>query len=144
MNLGGAVKEKVARYDTMLENITLRRTELKQKYLSEKSDEQKYTEEYRVLEGQAATVSDNLVENQKKLDRLEADLRSKTDRSGTVRSDMNRYSQELIRLKSRHESLRNLTERYEGYGGSIRRVMEQKDRVPGILGVVADLIQTSR
>ncbi len=141
MNLGGAVKEKVARYDTMLENITLRRTELKQKYLSEKSDEQKYTEEYRVLEGQAATVSDNLVENQKKLDRLEADLRSKTDRSGTVRSDMNRYSQELIRLKSRHESLRNLTERYEGYGISIKKVMEQKAGNPKIIGVVADIIE---
>ena len=48
------------------------------------------------------------------------------------------------RESSRFDTLRAITERYEGYGGSIRRVMEQKDRVPGILGVVADLIQTSK
>ncbi|MFR5601285.1 MAG: hypothetical protein ACLTKI_02485 [Lachnospiraceae bacterium] len=42
------------------------------------------------------------------------------------------------------ESLRNLAERYEGYGNSIRRVMEVKDRVRGIHGVVADLITTEK
>ena len=42
------------------------------------------------------------------------------------------------REESRLESLKNITERYEGYGNSIRRVMEQKDRRPGIHGVVAD------
>ena len=40
--------------------------------------------------------------------------------------------------------MRNLAERYEGYGGSIRRVMEVRDRVPGIHGVVADLISTTK
>ena len=39
---------------------------------------------------------------------------------------------------------KNITERYDGYGNSIRRVMEQKDRVPGIKGVVADLIQVNK
>ena len=37
-----------------------------------------------------------------------------------------------------------MTERYEGYGNSIRRVMEQKSREPGILGVVADLIRVDK
>ena len=40
--------------------------------------------------------------------------------------------------------MKNITERYDGYGNSIRRVMEQKDRVPGIKGVVADLIQVNK
>ena len=48
------------------------------------------------------------------------------------------------REASRLESLRNITERYDGYGNSIRRVMEQKDRVSGIRGVVADLIQVNK
>ncbi|MCR5369573.1 MAG: chromosome segregation protein SMC [Clostridium sp.] len=42
------------------------------------------------------------------------------------------------------ESLRNLAERYEGYGGSIRRVMEEKKKVQGIHGVVADLVSTEK
>ena len=141
MNLGGTVKEKVARYDTMLETITLRRTELRQKYLSDKSEEQKAVENKRVLSEQQKTVNENLTENQRRLDRTEADLRTNTDRGGTVRQEMNRYNQELIRLKSRHESLRNLSERYEGYGNSIKKVMEQKEKNPRIIGVVADIIE---
>ena len=43
--------------------------------------------------------------------------------------------------KSKLESLKNLTERYEGYGNSIRRVMERREENEGICGVVADLIQ---
>ena len=43
--------------------------------------------------------------------------------------------------KSKLEALTNLTERYEGYGGSIKRVMEQKEGNPGIIGVVADLLK---
>lgn len=45
---------------------------------------------------------------------------------------------------SRRDSLRNIAERYEGYGQSIRRVMEVRDRVRGIHGVVADLIRTKK
>ncbi|MBO6163952.1 MAG: chromosome segregation protein SMC [Lachnospiraceae bacterium] len=44
--------------------------------------------------------------------------------------------------RSQRESLLNLAERYEGYGSSIRRVMERKSAEPGILGVVADLFHT--
>lgn len=42
------------------------------------------------------------------------------------------------------ESLQNLAERYDGYGGSIRKVMERKNQEQGICGVVADLIQTEK
>ena len=41
-------------------------------------------------------------------------------------------------------SLKNIAERYDGYGNSIRRVMEQKSRNAGILGVVSDLIQVDK
>lgn len=40
--------------------------------------------------------------------------------------------------------MKNIAERYEGYGNSIRKVMEQKDKEGGILGVVADLIQVDK
>ena len=44
--------------------------------------------------------------------------------------------------RSQRDALLNLAERYEGYGNSIRRVMERKAEEPGIRGVVADLFQT--
>ena len=48
------------------------------------------------------------------------------------------------REASRLESMRNIAERYDGYGNSIRRVMEQKKRVSGIKGVVADLLKVEK
>ena len=50
----------------------------------------------------------------------------------------------LIADSSRLESLKNIAERYEGYGGAIRRIMEQKSRFSGIEGVVADLIKVDK
>ncbi|MDD6212118.1 MAG: chromosome segregation protein SMC [Clostridiales bacterium] len=58
--------------------------------------------------------------------------------------DMNTGQQQYHALKSRKESLLNLAERYEGYGNSVRRVMEKRGDMPGILGVVADLIHTEK
>lgn len=40
--------------------------------------------------------------------------------------------------------MKNIAERYDGYGNSHRRVMEQKSRNAGILGVVSDLIQVDK
>ena len=51
---------------------------------------------------------------------------------------------EFRRQQSRLESLKNIAERYDGYGNSIRKVMEQKEHNPGLLGVVSDLIQVDK
>ena len=45
---------------------------------------------------------------------------------------------------TKYESLRNLSERYEGYGNSIRRVMEARTQISGVRGVVADLIDVPK
>ncbi|MBO5574234.1 MAG: chromosome segregation protein SMC [Clostridium sp.] len=67
----------------------------------------------------------------------DADIRDLNRQLSSAQQDYHIFTTKL-------ESLRNLAERYEGYGGSIRRVMEEKSRVPGIIGVVADLIQTDK
>ena len=48
------------------------------------------------------------------------------------------------REQSRLESLKNITERYDGYGNSIRRVMDNKKQEPGLLGVVADIVKVEK
>ena len=81
---------------------------------------------------------------QERSTRLSAELET-VHRSFLDGSDsLAKLREEYQRESSRFDTLRAITERYEGYGGAIRRVMEQKTRVPGILGVVADLIQTSK
>lgn len=54
--------------------------------------------------------------------------------------EMGNLNQEYLRTKSRYETLVNISERYDGYNQSIRRIMEQKGVNPGIIGVVADIL----
>ena len=54
---------------------------------------------------------------------------------------MEQTERNRIQEASKLESLRNLTERYDGYGNAIRKVMERKNDTPGIVGVVADIIK---
>lgn len=58
----------------------------------------------------------------------------------TLQKERDTYHRQASRL----ESLKNIAERYDGYGNSIRKVMEQKKKHPGILGVVSDLIQVDK
>ena len=49
-----------------------------------------------------------------------------------------------MRSQTKLESLKNIAERYDGYGNSIRKVMECKEQNSGILGVVADIVKTEK
>ena len=42
------------------------------------------------------------------------------------------------------EALKNIAERYDGYGNSIRKIMELKEQRPGILGVIADIVKVEK
>lgn len=48
------------------------------------------------------------------------------------------------RMQSNYETLRNMAERYDGYGFGIKKVMEQKPMVHGIIGAVADIIKVDQ
>ena len=61
-----------------------------------------------------------------------------------LNKNLNNTQQEYHMAHTKLESLRNLAERYDGYGNSIRRVMEVRDRIHGIRGVVADIISTEK
>ena len=65
--------------------------------------------------------------------------------SHRLNRNLNDTQQEYHMAYTKLESSKNLAERYDGYGNSIRRVMRRlKDRVHGIHRVVADIITTSQ
>ncbi len=144
MSEGGELKEKVARYDAMLENISLRKTELNSLYLQNKSDEMKEKAEKEKYTLGLKNVELSIKEYTGRLEKSESSLREKTDKYNAVKQDINKYNQSIISLKSRYEALRNLTERYEGYGLSIKKIMEKKAEKKGIVGVVADIIKVDQ
>lgn len=144
LNDRATIKSKMGRYDSMLEQIQIRKAELNSRLLRVKSDEEEQEAAIRKLEEEFQTISSDIVhlndkqlEIDEKLGQLRDDLSAKDQQ---LRDTQVTYHQE----KSKLEALSNLTERYEGYGGSVKRVMEQKEQNKGIIGVVADIIKVDK
>ncbi len=144
LNEGGTLKAKVGRYDTMLENIQLRKAQLNQRFLENKSDEEKYKAEKASLDEKVGSIDEKKSSLNAQLTRLKTALEENTNAINDNQSNIRNYNNSIVSLGSKKEALRNLTERYDGYGNSIRRVMEQKVRFPGIVGVVADIIEVGK
>ncbi len=144
LNQRATTKTKLQRYDTMREQFQIRRAELTQKILMAKSEE--------------SQLEEVKVSYQEDYDRITEGIKKLEEESGAIEQEINRAQEEVIRCSkqleaeqtnyhreaSRLESLRNITERYDGYGNSIRRVMEQKEKEKGLYGVVADLFKTEK
>ncbi len=141
LNNRATIKSRMGRYDTMLEQINIRKAELNSRLLRAKSDEAEQAENIRKLEEEFEAVNEvirGLNEKQETMEEQLAAIREElSGKDQKLRDTQVLYHQE----KSKLEALSNLTERYEGYGGSVKAVMEQKDSEKGIIGVVADIIQ---
>ncbi len=144
LNEGSTLKAKVGRYDTMLENINFRKTQLNQRYLQFKSDELRDKEEYDNYNNQLKDVEEHISNNQNVLNDCEIELNSNIEKNRTNRELITTLSSKYSSIKSKLEALKNITERYDGYGNSIKKVMEQKDTNQGIIGVVADIITVNK
>ncbi len=144
LNDGANLQAKVGRYDTMLENINYRKTQLNQRFLQFKSDELKDKEEYEKHNGELTQIEETVSDILKQLETIDHELDENTLATNENKDTLFHTNQEYSSVKSKLEALRNITERYDGYGNSIKRVMEQKDHNPGIIGVVADIIKVNQ
>ena len=144
MNDDANLKAKVGRYDAMLENINYRKTQLNQRFLQFKSDEMKDKEEYEKHNTSLTEIEKTVADILTRLEKVDADLDASTIATNENKQRLYNVNNEYSSVKSKLEALRNITERYDGYGNSIKRVMEQKDNNPGIVGVVADIIQVNQ
>ncbi len=144
LNERAAIRSRMGRFDTMLEQVNIRRSELNSRLLRAKSDEAEQKEAIQRLREAFEAVNETirgLNEKQKTLEERIAAIKPElTEKDQKLRQTQALYQQE----KSKLETLSNLAERYEGYGGSVKRVMEQKGHVKGIVGVVADIIKVEK
>ncbi len=144
LNQRATIKSRMGRFDTMMEQENIRRAELNSRLLRAKSDEAAREETIKKLEDEFAAVTEEIRlmnERQAAMDQELGDIRETlTKKDAGLRETQSAYHMENSKL----EALSNLTERYEGYGGSVKRVMEQKDKEKGIIGVVADIIKVEK
>ncbi|MCM1307046.1 MAG: chromosome segregation protein SMC [Butyrivibrio sp.] len=143
LNQKGIIRTNIQRYETMLEQIGIRRAEINGRLIGYKTDESRF--------------DSSLGESRDELERINAEIRelvARNNRLGTECGELKKRRAALeekltlakeqnMRVSSRLETLRNIAERYDGYGNSIRKVMECREN-GGVLGVVADIIKTDK
>lgn len=136
------IKSRIGALDTKTEAAQIRKAELTGKLINVKSEGKLQEESLEKLRQVFADVS-------KEIDELNAAQKNAEEELSGIKGKLTSLDETLRKAqldyqtgKTRLEALTNIAERYEGYGGSVKAVMEQREQVSGIEGVVADIIRT--
>ena len=144
LNSRATTKGKVQRFDAMLEQLNIRKAEISQRILRLKSEEEVLEKERLNAQKQYDAVTAVIHSTNEECVRLDGEVQKLQDELKKQNSQMEIGQTAYHREASRLESLKNITERYDGYGNSIRKVMANKDKNPGLIGVVADIIKVDK
>lgn len=142
------VKTKMQRFQTMLENLTARKESLESRKLLIASTQTSLEEE---IEKGVKRLDDLNLQKTRIASEKNA-LTTSLEQKGQLRNQLDKQirdkSDELQTSKSKYKALNELTENYEGYSYSIKKIMELKKQNPskyvGVLGVVADIIEVDK
>lgn len=144
LNSRASTKAKIQKYDTMLEQIQMRKSQLEQRRAESEEEArvqhklmEQYYEELKKVSGQIIALTEENNGYEDKIKKLQEKLAGQTEK---FRIGQTAYHREQSRL----ESLKNITERYDGYGNSIRKVMDNREKERGLLGVVADIVKVDK
>ena len=138
----GALKGEKEKLVTILSQAEIRKAELSSRLLKAKSSEAEAQDaiesgkkEMEEIAGRIRELDARREEHEKEIETINENIDHSVEEE---RKLQNTYTEEKTRL----ESLKNIAERYEGYGAAVRYVMDRKkDKSSGICGVVADLIK---
>ena len=137
-----SLQAKGERADAMLEEMRIRKARLDGQLISLQSRQKdqarildELDQERKQIEAEIDELNAQSNEKNEELSKLQEVLTDANSRLETVQVEYHRES-------SRLETMTGIAERYDGYGNSIRKVMERRHEVPGLRGVVADLIRT--
>ena len=144
LNSKASTKARMQRYDTMLEQANIRKAQLSKRLLEQKTGEEALLSALEEAESNLAKITGHQEELAAREQELENKRREWQEKLSQENQSLEEDTGSYHRERSRLESMKNIAERYDGYGNSIRRVMECRNREPGLLGVVADLIQVEK
>ncbi len=143
MNTTSKITVERQKATSMLEQNKIRKADFNQKILSNKSQfasaEAEMKKEEELLKAAKRELDSEYVARKKLLS--EAD--EKRNEIQMLQQKQQENQKQYHTMTSRLDTLKNMAERYDGYGQSIRHVMEQKNEQPGLIGVVADIIQVN-
>lgn len=144
LNQRASVKARQQRFDTMSEQMNIRKAQLTKRLLARKTEEADLDAVLSDYQKELERVNAVILEKKREAAAMEEKEREWKKKSAGTREQLEREVAQYHKEQSRLDSLKNIAERYDGYGSSIRRVMEQRAKHPGLLGVVSDLIQVEK
>lgn len=144
LNDRATIKSKMSSFDTMMEQLRIRKAELNSRLLRARSDEVERDTEIKQLREEFQRINDQIAKVNTQLRALEESNTTFRERLSSKDKEISENQVMYQRYKSQLDTISNLTERYEGYGNSIQKVMEQREQNKGIVGVVADIIKVDK
>lgn len=141
LNERALIKTKLGQFGTMLEQTKIRESQIQSRLISAKSEEAEQDELIVKLTNEVNDISAQILSEDNKRADLESSLGGFRQKLEELDRKQGEAQIAYHGVKSKLDTLKNIAERYEGYGNSIKRVMEQKDKTPGIIGVVADIMK---
>ncbi|MBR4343848.1 MAG: chromosome segregation protein SMC [Lachnospiraceae bacterium] len=140
----GQVRTDIGHADSVLEQNNIRHAELSRRLLTLKSDETEVSGTVTILEEKYNKITKQISDYESKEKEYYQKLSETDSLSKKYKEEYDGLNQDFIGVRSRLDAIKQIAERYDGYSGSVKKVMENKDRFPGICGVVADLISTEK
>ena len=145
LNNKASIKAGQQRYDTMLEQINIRKAELTKRLLERKSEENdlknvlgQYEEEYKKTCEVISDLNSSMQEMEQKAAELEEKTAGSKRDAGYGEAFLPQGAVEAGIVKEHRGALRGIRKQYP------QRVMEQKENEAGLLGVVADIIKVDK
>ena len=144
LNAKSSINAENQKFATMLEQLNIRKAELNSHLIKDKSDEAEQNIKINDISARLETAQKNALDIAERIAANNNEVTAIKNENADLNAQHDKIVQNYHREKSRLESLVNITERYDGYGNSIRKIMELKDSNPGILGVIADIVKVER
>ena len=144
LNQKAEIQADSKRLETLYEQTQIHISSLHADLLKEQDSDADYADSVAKEQEHLKSVSDELAAMEAERSSIMKKRESWREKYEATRKEFESLMEEYHKLSSKRESLKNIAERYDGYGNSIRRVMEQKEKTPGLIGVVADLIAVDK
>ena len=142
VNARGEAVAESRRLDAMLEQLQIRTGEIAARILKSETDAESLHRQYEEEKAHSEQLETGLRELKDKSDSAQADCEIAQKAVKEASEKLEKARDGYQATKSRLDALKNIAERYEGYGSATRRVMEYRRK--GVHGVVADLISTDK
>lgn len=140
----GNIQSKGQKFDTMMEQIRIQKAAIDKRRLQRKSEESDFEKNLLDRQKELETIQNQNADLQQEIIGIEKKDQEWDEKLRQTRKELEEATAGFHKKQSRLESLQNVAERYDGYGGSVRRIMEQKGAHPGICGVIADLMKVDK